>query len=382
MSSGKYGPRTLEHKRPDRPDFERPEQFEYTRPDRPGRPDLERPDIQRPDRPSHTRPDVPSTPERQAPQYERPNRPDFERPEIPEQNRPDRPEYTRPEHNPTRPEIPDRPEYTSPEHTAERPEIPDRPEIERPDIKRPDAPERGGYEDAPEKGGFDPDLIKQDAFIVQPHDDPTGWDLYEQLSTENFDEVVKQDSENLWVVAIISPDCESCKELLNDYTTITSAENLAGRKLKFGVVDASTDDGKAWLKENASDLDIKYTPTLVMYGKDKESPSVYDGLYNHDPINEYICNQCEVDGYAPEVPDKDTEVTSKDVKADVDDALGKDEDSGSIEDVVADALKGDATDVQGDIAAAVGKKAEDMNDEDEQKAEVHELSEEEALALI
>jgi thioredoxin-like negative regulator of GroEL len=191
---------------------------------------------------------------------------------------------------------------------------------------------------------------------------------------------VKQDSDNLWVVAIISPECESCKELLTDFSTITSAENLAGRSLKFGVVDASTDAGKAWLKQEAADLDIKYTPTLVMFGKDKSAPTVYDGLYNHDPINEFICNQCDVDGYAPEVPTDD--VTSKDVKADVDAALGKDEDDASIETVVEDALKKDATDVQGDIAAAVADKAQETDDKESAQAESHELSEEEALALI
>ena len=54
----------------------------------------------------------------------------------------------------------------------------------------------------------------------------------------------------------------------------------------------------------------------------------------------------------------------------------------AIETVVDDALKKDATDVQGDIAAAVADKAQETDDKESAQAESHELSEEEALALI
>lgn len=52
----------------------------------------------------------------------------------------------------------------------------------------------------------------------------------------------------------MTPECGSCKDLAADYQKITTAENLAGRKLKFAYVDASTDEGKAFMAEHTGDV--------------------------------------------------------------------------------------------------------------------------------
>ena len=180
----------------------------------------------------------------------------------------------------------------------------------------------------PKKGGFDPKKIEEDRFVVDLQTGAKSWDDFFEVTVDTHDTILSDD-ENLWVVAIISKGCGSCEELLNDYQTITSAENLAGRSLKFGYVDHETDEGQEWMAEYAADLDIEYTPTILIFGKDKTAPVVYDGLYVHDPINEYICNQCEVEGFNGTYDADDGKVFDDEEK---DEAAEEEEDDVVIED--------------------------------------------------
>ena len=121
------------------------------------------------------------------------------------------------------------------------------------------------------------------------------WSDYTELSLDMYKNDLLHDSKNLWAVVFVTQGCPSCKTLLKDFDSVTS--NLAGRKIKFAYVDIDTDEGKVLQDEYTHGINLQYAPTIVLYGSDKLAPVEYDGDYELAPINTFLTDYCDNNGY-------------------------------------------------------------------------------------
>lgn len=123
------------------------------------------------------------------------------------------------------------------------------------------------------------------------------WEGFNALTTDNFQKNVIDDKENVWVVAYISPTCHSCHTLADDWTKLREKSTVTNRNIKFGYVDVSLDSNRGCLDNFCGTNKIKYTPTVLLYGKDKAAPVEYAGDYTLPSLDEKACEFCDAEGF-------------------------------------------------------------------------------------
>ncbi|XP_074365544.1 protein disulfide isomerase-like 2-3 [Apium graveolens] len=120
-----------------------------------------------------------------------------------------------------------------------------------------------------------------------------------ELNSLNFDELVLK-SKELWVVEFFAPWCGHCKKLAPEWKK--ASNNLKG-KVKLGHVDCEAD------KSLMSRFNVEGFPTILVFGADKERPSIYEGARSASAIESFALEQLEINILPPEV----TELTSQDI---------------------------------------------------------------------
>lgn len=92
------------------------------------------------------------------------------------------------------------------------------------------------------------------------------WGEFNGLNIDNFKSTVVDDKENVWVVAFISPTCNSCHVLADEWKQLRVKRSVTNRKIKFGYVDIAVSGNREILGKFCGDNKIKYTPTVLLYG--------------------------------------------------------------------------------------------------------------------
>ena len=83
------------------------------------------------------------------------------------------------------------------------------------------------------------------------------------------------DSQNVWVVAYIDPRCRDCLNLSIEWEHLTEIEEHEKRKVKLGYVDISVTENWKILQDHTKGRRITHTPSVTLYGDNKESPHWY-----------------------------------------------------------------------------------------------------------
>ena len=79
----------------------------------------------------------------------------------------------------------------------------------------------------------------------------------------------------MWVVALMSPTCKSCQVLEEDFKKMSESQMIKNRTIKLGVVDVSNKANHSIIKEQVGDVNVMFTPTVIMFGEDKHHPVEY-----------------------------------------------------------------------------------------------------------
>ena len=95
----------------------------------------------------------------------------------------------------------------------------------------------------------------------------------------------------------MDPVCGGCKKLSEVYQMLTKKPNLSGRKIKFGYVDVSEAANNMILTSYCGTTKVQYTPTIMIYGKDKANPVEYNGDYTEPNVLQFITDYCDKNGY-------------------------------------------------------------------------------------
>ena len=122
------------------------------------------------------------------------------------------------------------------------------------------------------------------------------WKNFEQLDVSGYNNKELNAHQNAWVVAFVSPTCSSCNDLADKWESIQ--QHGLDHNVKYAYVNTATDEGKEILRNYTGDVNVQYTPTILVYGSDKSRPEEYYGDYeSQDEINNYVCDYCDTNGY-------------------------------------------------------------------------------------
>lgn len=94
--------------------------------------------------------------------------------------------------------------------------------------------------------------LSSDEVVESPK--PTGvelWSEYQELTIDDFENIVSKDLENVWAVAFMIDTCTMCHELAPVWGQLQLADTIGLRKIKFGYVNLDSKD--------AEDIVDKYT---------------------------------------------------------------------------------------------------------------------------
>ena len=99
------------------------------------------------------------------------------------------------------------------------------------------------------------------------------------------------DDENMWMVTFYANWCPYCKPVYEELNAAKNDYTLMDKKVKFGVIDVMAN--RDLLKE----YDVKQSPSIKVFGADKENPEDYYGLRKASNIVSFINNYAEKQGF-------------------------------------------------------------------------------------
>lgn len=102
------------------------------------------------------------------------------------------------------------------------------------------------------------------------------------LTEKNFQELVLNDKNTMWLVEFYAPWCGHCKSLAPSWEL--AAKQLKG-VVKVGAVDMTTDENVG------RPYGIQGFPTLKWFGNNKDKPVDFQGERNADAIRKYALEQ-------------------------------------------------------------------------------------------
>ncbi|EFJ25662.1 hypothetical protein SELMODRAFT_232026 [Selaginella moellendorffii] len=120
-----------------------------------------------------------------------------------------------------------------------------------------------------------------------------------ELTPTNFDEQVLK-SNDIWLVEFFAPWCGHCKKLAPEWKN--AAKRLKG-KVKLGQVDGDAH------KDLMSKYSVTGFPTILVFGADKQNPTVYQGARDASAIESHALQLLESSAVPPEV----TELTGPEI---------------------------------------------------------------------
>lgn len=118
--------------------------------------------------------------------------------------------------------------------------------------------------------------------------------LYEgliQLNQENFDKLVMEDDQNMWVVTFYADWCPYA--LAFEHEIMVTSRNMmtAGYDIKFGAVNVAENLGLV------HHYGVDRSPTIEIFSKDKQRPSRYGGTRTHEAMDEYFQTEAPYEGF-------------------------------------------------------------------------------------
>jgi len=103
-----------------------------------------------------------------------------------------------------------------------------------------------------------------------------------KLTSANFNQLVLNDKNSMWMVEFYAPWCGHCKNLAPAWEQ--AAKQLKG-VVKFGAVDMTTDQSVG------QPYNIQGYPTLKFFGDNKSSPIAFEGGRDVDSIRKWALSQ-------------------------------------------------------------------------------------------
>mmetsp|Transcript_41491 Transcript_41491/g.54607 ORF Transcript_41491/g.54607 Transcript_41491/m.54607 type:complete len:400 (-) Transcript_41491:233-1432(-) len=135
------------------------------------------------------------------------------------------------------------------------------------------------------------------------------WALFEgegieTLTSDNWAEKVDGDEENAWVITFYADWCPYCKTFSDEFSAAITDPELADKKIKFGALDVMAN------RDLTKKYGIKRSPTVKIFGKDKETPEDYVGQRKTADIVSHVSEFCTTNEFVVAAPEpKEPEYT-------------------------------------------------------------------------
>ena len=108
------------------------------------------------------------------------------------------------------------------------------------------------------------------------------YDGAEQLTSDNWAEKVENDKDNAWVVTYYADWCPYCKKFDPELEQARKDPRFADRNIKWGAVDVMAN------RDLTKKYGIKRSPTVKVFGHDKQAPVDYLGDRKAADVTEYF----------------------------------------------------------------------------------------------
>ena len=127
------------------------------------------------------------------------------------------------------------------------------------------------------------------------------WSDAIRLEYDSFWDKVMEDDERVWVVAFIDPEDLACQEFSSQWEKLRTYQTLASRQVQFAYVDISSQINRDVIIQNFTnrlwERQPMESPSILIYGREKDEPVSYTGKKLAYHLNRYITNFCNDYGY-------------------------------------------------------------------------------------
>ena len=108
------------------------------------------------------------------------------------------------------------------------------------------------------------------------------FDTVEQLKSDNWEDKVKNDKDNAWMVTFYADWCPYCKTFDAEYANAAKDTRLKDKNIRFGAVDVMAN------RDLTKQFGIKRSPTVKVFGRDKSAPEDYLGQRKQSDVLDYV----------------------------------------------------------------------------------------------
>lgn len=102
-----------------------------------------------------------------------------------------------------------------------------------------------------------------------------------------------RDTENVWIIAYIDPACGECKKFAIEWERLRTVETIKYRKIRLGYVDITLENSRKVVGQYTAGKDVKYTPSVFIYGHDKRNPVEIKGNLSAKSLEGVVCKTCD-----------------------------------------------------------------------------------------
>lgn len=102
-----------------------------------------------------------------------------------------------------------------------------------------------------------------------------------------------RDTENVWIVAYIDPACGECKKFAIEWERLRTVETIKYRRVRLGYVDITLEASRKVVGKYTAGKDVKYTPSIFVYGDDKKNPIEIKGDLSAKSLEGVVCTTCD-----------------------------------------------------------------------------------------
>ena len=103
-----------------------------------------------------------------------------------------------------------------------------------------------------------------------------------ELGSDNWAEKVGNDKENAWMVTFYADWCPYCKTFDPEFEAASKDVRLKDKLVKFGAVDVMAN------RDLTKQFGIKRSPTVKIFGHDKDSPEDYLGQRKSKDVLDFL----------------------------------------------------------------------------------------------
>lgn len=133
--------------------------------------------------------------------------------------------------------------------------------------------------------------------LIEPAIDYGLWARNLKLNAENFHQIV-EDNEHAWVVSFMNPFCSDCKKFVKHWDHIQHFDGIKNRAVNFAFVDIRDEEDMDKIVPYLGDQVIRYTPTVLFFGRNKNYPSEFLENLDYETFYHYVVRMCDENGYS------------------------------------------------------------------------------------